>query len=45
MNLENLFLSLGYIKEEYEQIINSYPLNMLKTETLYNKVLEIIIFY
>ena len=40
MDLENLFLKLGYTKEEYEKIVSSYQLNRLKKETLYDKVLE-----
>ena len=39
--LENLFLSLGYTKEDYQKIITTYPINNLKEETLIKKVNEV----
>ena len=36
--IEELFLSLGYTKEDYLKIINAYPINMLYEETLIKNV-------
>ena len=38
--LRKFFIELGYKEEEYEIIVNTYPLSNLKVETLLNKVKE-----
>ena len=38
--LKELFLKIGYNKEEYIEIINSYALKYMKQETLIKKVQE-----
>lgn len=40
MNLEDLFLKLGYTKEEYQIIVSNYALIRTKDTTIYNKYLE-----
>ena len=40
MNLEELFIKLGYTKEEYEIIVNYYTFKNSKIETISNKILE-----
>ena len=36
--LEELFISLGYSKDDYNEIINAYALTNLKEDTLFNNV-------
>ena len=38
--LRKFFIEIGYTEEEYEIIVNTYPLSNLKVETLLNKVKE-----
>ena len=38
--LKELFLKLGYTEEEYTELINVYPIVVMRPETLINKVKE-----
>ena len=38
--LLDLFLEYGYTKEEYEIIVNTFPINKYSSEVLYKKVCE-----
>lgn len=40
MNLKKLFINLGYTMEDYVQLVNFYPLNIIITDFFYNRVLE-----
>ena len=38
--IEELLLNFGYRKDEYDEIINSYPLKNYAEDTLYKKIEE-----
>ena len=40
MDIEKLFEELGYTKDEYKKIIDSYSISMLNEEILENKIKE-----